>query len=94
MATADKYVINFSDPLKDSFSIKSYTSNGPIFPTFRDSGLLNPIPADTSVAVDSSLLIYGKALPDYGERIGENFIHLLENFSGPGIPVAPISCQS
>jgi hypothetical protein len=37
--------------------------------------------------------LYGKGSPDYGERIQENMIHMLENFSSPNEPVHPIGGQ-
>lgn len=43
--------------------------------------------------VDTSLNLVGKAYPAYGEKIAENFLHLLENFSGPVPPENPIEGQ-
>jgi hypothetical protein len=34
-------------------------------------------------AVDTSLTLVGKGYPNYGEKTAENFLHLLENFTGP-----------
>jgi hypothetical protein len=77
------YIINFTDPLRDSFIIRPYTSNGPKFPTTSE---LN----DSSIAADSTLLIYGKSHPEYGERTDENLLHLLENFAGASEPVIKV----
>lgn len=34
-------------------------------------------------SVDTSLDLVGRGYPDYGRKISENFLHLLENFAGP-----------
>jgi hypothetical protein len=34
-------------------------------------------------AVDTSLNLVGRGYPDYGRKIAENFVHLLENFASP-----------
>jgi len=78
------YIINFTDPLKGNFLIRPYTSNGPKFPT---TSVLN----DTSIAGDSTLLLYGKGHPNYGERTDENLLTLLENFSGASEPVIKVA---
>jgi hypothetical protein len=43
--------------------------------------------------IDTSLNLVGKNYPNYGEKIAENFLHLLENFSGPLPPENPIEGQ-
>lgn len=43
--------------------------------------------------VDTSLSLVGKAYPNYGEKIAENFLHLLENFASPLPPENPIEGQ-
>jgi hypothetical protein len=44
-------------------------------------------------ALDTSLSLVGRGYPNYGEKIAENFLHLLENFSGPIPPENPIEGQ-
>jgi hypothetical protein len=44
-------------------------------------------------AVDTSLSLVGRGYPNYGEKIAESFLHLLENFSGPIPPENPIEGQ-
>jgi hypothetical protein len=83
---ASRYHINFTDPQKGPFTLQPYSSNGTIFPI---SSTLEP----TAVGARTSLLIYGKGHAQYGERIQENIVHLLENFSGPIAPINPISGQ-
>jgi len=43
--------------------------------------------------VDTSLKLVGRGYPNYGEAYAENFLHLLENFSGPIPPENPIEGQ-
>lgn len=80
------YIINFTDLEKDSFVLKPYTSDGFKFPTV---GVLE----DSAISVHSSLVIYGRGHPNYGERTDENLFHLLENFSGGSVPLQPIPGQ-
>lgn len=84
MAILTDYIINYTDPLKGSFIIKPYTSNGPKFPT------TSVRPSSSSVS-NSPLLLYGKGHPNYGERTDENLLHLTENFSGSSAPITDSS---
>jgi hypothetical protein len=79
-------VINFTDPEQGSFNLNAFTSDGLNFPT---STTLN----SSAVAANSTLLFYGKGHPNYGERVNEDLLHLLENFSGASAPKNPISGQ-
>jgi len=47
----------------------------------------------TAVAANTSFVLYGKGHPNYGERIQENLVHLLETMSGSVEPTYPISGQ-
>lgn len=42
---------------------------------------------------DTSLTLVGRGNPNYGEKIAENFLHLLENFASPVAPSNPIEGQ-
>ena len=87
MATG--YEINFTDLVfsaSRSFQLAPYTTNGPVNPN-TDS-----LDAKASGAA-STLLLYGKGSPDYGERIQENMLHLLENFASTVEPVRPVGGQ-
>lgn len=86
MANTLQYVINYTDPLNNPFVVNPYTSNGPTSPI---SMILDP----SATNDNTSLLFYGKGHPNYGERTEENFVHLLESFSGGTAPVSPISGQ-
>lgn len=43
--------------------------------------------------VDTSLSLVGKGYPNYGEKIADNFLHLLENFASHVPPENPIEGQ-
>jgi len=81
------YKINTTDPFNGTtISVADFTSNGPIHPT---SAILE----STAISAGSSLLFYGRGHPSYGERMAENMLNLLENFSGASEPQYPVSGQ-
>lgn len=84
---ATNYSINFTDPLTSrDFQVVPYTTDGIIFPTV--------LQLDSSATqANTSFVIYGKGAPNYGERIQENILHLLENFSGATEPKKPLVGQ-
>jgi hypothetical protein len=43
--------------------------------------------------VDTSLSLVGRGYPNYGQKIAENFVHLLENFASAAPPDNPIEGQ-
>jgi hypothetical protein len=43
--------------------------------------------------IDTSLSLVGKGYPAYGQKVAENFLHLLENFASPVPPQNPIKGQ-
>lgn len=48
---------------------------------------------DNTINTDTSLSIPGRFRTDYGQVIGENFLHLLENFAAPNAPERPVEGQ-
>lgn len=82
----DIYIISPTDNPSQEFTVSPYTSNGNISPI---SDELDP----KAVVSNTSLLFHGKGSDAYGERIQENFYHLLENFSSNTEPLNPISGQ-
>jgi len=85
MATG--YEIDFTDQnALRSFELREYTTNGPVSP---QNGTLD----SKATTASTTLLLYGKGSPNYGERIQENMLHLLENFAGEIEPVYPIPGQ-
>lgn len=49
--------------------------------------------ADGTINTSSSVTLVGKNYAGYGEFLDENFIQMLENFSNPTAPVAPLTGQ-
>jgi len=81
------YIVNFTDPEVTAFTVNPFTTDGPVAPNTLEL-------SSTAVRASSSLLLYGKGHPDYGERIQENLINLMENFSGATEPTFPVSGQT
>jgi len=81
------YIVNFTDPEVTPFNVNSFTTDGPAAPNTLQ---LN----STAVKASTSLLLYGKGHAEYGERIQENLVNLMENFSGATEPTFPISGQT
>lgn len=86
MAILGAYRINFTDPKNGSFVIDPYTVNGTVTP------VTNTLHS-SAVRSSTSLLLPGQYVPNYGESILENLVHLLENFSGSTAPVTPVEGQ-
>jgi len=81
------YRINKSDPFDgNNLPVEEFSANGPIHP-------ISTILAQTATRASTSLLMYGRGHPNYGERLAENMVHLLENFSGATEPKYPINGQ-
>ena len=81
------YIINFTDPANGSFVIKPMTTNGPLTP-------VAPTPLDPqATSANTSLVLLGKGMYQYGERVAEDFVHMLENFAYATSPAYPIQGQ-
>jgi hypothetical protein len=84
------YKIDFTDPVlpgKGSFIVNPNTTDGPLSPT-TDS------PDSSAIDYHTSITLPGMGLVQYGERIGESIVHLLENFASNGHPpVKPTTGQ-
>ena len=79
------FTINFTDPTlpgKTKFQILPNTSDGPIYPT-------SDVPDTSATEIHTSLVLPGMGLVQYGQRINEDLVHLLENFAGTEPPTAP-----
>lgn len=72
------------------FVVQPYTMNGPSSP----DGGVDP----QAATANTTLFLYGKGSPNYGDRIQENLIFMLEHFFSPVEPSFPIPgqlwCQS
>jgi hypothetical protein len=56
-------------------------------------GTIFAVVADGTINTDSSQTIVGKNYAGYGEFLGENFIHLLENAANTSAPGDPLTGQ-
>jgi len=56
-------------------------------------GTIFAVVADGTINTASSVTLVGKNYAGYGEFLDENFIHMLENFSNPTAPSAPLTGQ-
>lgn len=61
-------------------------------PTKTEQVIVPAMPPGINI-VDTSLSLTGRGYPNYGEKIAENFLHLLENFASPEPPENPIEGQ-
>lgn len=70
-----------------SYTVDKYQSNNlqPGWPASVPEGSIN--------ATSTSLKLPGRGVPNYGELIAENFVHILENFAGPSQPLNPVVGQ-
>lgn len=83
----DRYQIDFSDQVADrQFVLAPYTTNGPRSP-------ITTVLDGKATSARTTLLLHGKGVPDYGERIQENLIHVMENFAGTVEPTYPVNGQ-
>jgi hypothetical protein len=82
-----QYIVNFTDPERSAFVVNPFTTDGPVAPNTLEL-------SSSAVTANTSLLLYGKGHVDYGERIQENLINLMENFSGASEPQFPITGQT
>ena len=81
------YTINFTDPANGSFVIKEYTTDGPATPIAQT-------PLDSFAVVGhTSLILLGKGMAEYGDRIAGDIVHMLEHFAYSSPPVYPIEGQ-
>lgn len=79
------YTINFTDPSvpgKTPFVVNPNESDGPIRPIINT-------PDTNATSIHTSIVLPGMGLVQYGERVGESLVHILENFASCTAPVAP-----
>jgi hypothetical protein len=83
------YHINHSDQNPDSsrrIDVTNNTFNGPANP-------YSSVAAPGSTGTELSISLYGKDQVNYGEKIQENLLYLLENFSGITEPTFAVNGQ-
>lgn len=80
------YTVNFTSLSKSPIIVNDNATVGTIGPT---SLTLDPLATTASLPI----LLYGKGVLDWGERIQENLVQVLENFDGNTAPVYPTNGQ-
>lgn len=90
------YIIHFTNSLsgdanaKDPIVVEDYKLDGPVGPNDA-TATTNPdlTPGNNPLLghPSTSILLYGRGSPNYGERIQENLIHLMEHFYSDEPPV-------
>lgn len=87
------YRIRFTDPSSvtqtnkvGSFIIEPFTTNGTNVPT-------GSLPDANANAADTSIVLHGKGMPDFGETTATALLNMLEHFAGPIPPNNPVNGQ-
>jgi len=83
---AQSYIIQFADLTKSSFIVSPYSADGP--KSSSDSTFINH-----AVRASTTLKLYGKGTPEYGEGFEQNLVYMLENFANSTDPVYSIEGQ-
>jgi hypothetical protein len=86
------YVIKRTDPANGSFVVQSDQINGTTRPG-NAAFYTNPSTGLTALASNTSLVIAGRGITDYGELVQNNLVYLTENFAGPTRPLTPLQGQ-
>lgn len=81
------YIAHFTDPQTAPFAVNPFTVNGVRFPLLPKSTSSNL--EFNATDARSSIPFYGKGVSNYGERIQENILQILENFAGSTAPEQP-----
>lgn len=83
---ATEYQLNFTDQSLGPITIAPYTTDGPLNPNSN-------LPDPKSTKVSTSLLFYSRGMPNYGERLQENMLQMMEHFASSTEPTFPIPGQ-
>lgn len=86
------YVIKRSDPANGSFIVQSDQIDGTTRP-WNAALYTNPVSALTALSSNSSLVIAGRGITDYGELVQNNLQYLMENFAYKTRPLTPSQGQ-
>lgn len=81
------YIFKFTDPDKAPFIVKQYGANGPLTPNATTP--LYPIAG----SANTSNIFVGKGIPNYGDVVQTNVLHLTENFANSTAPAYAIEGQ-
>lgn len=84
MTTTGTYTLNWSGFTKPPIVIQPFDYNGPVHSTSEQPVTVNAA---------TSIVLPGKHVGDYGERVNETIIRMLEHFAGPIPPSKPTDGQ-
>ena len=82
------YVIKRSDPANGSFIVQSDQVDGTSRP-WNAALYVNPVSSLTALTSNSSLVLAGRGITDYGELVLNNLIYLMEHFAYKSRPLTP-----
>jgi hypothetical protein len=86
------YLIKHTDPANGSFLVQDDQIDGTNMPW--DAALyVNPVSSLTALTSNSSLVIPGRGITDYGELIANDLIHAMEHFAYRSRPLTPAQGQ-
>jgi hypothetical protein len=86
------YVIKRSDPANGSFLVQSDQIDGTTRPW--SAGLyVNPVSGLTALSSNSSLVLAGRGITDYGELVQNDLVYLMEHFAYKSRPLTPVQGQ-
>lgn len=86
------YTIQYSDPANGSFQVPSDSINGTTYPW--NAGLYtNPVSGLSAVTSNTSLVLAGRGITDYGELVQNNLVYLMEHFAYQTRPLTPVQGQ-
>ncbi len=87
------YVFNLTDPSKSSFVVQPYTINGPMTPVNASPLYSNPDTGVIASTANTTLVLVGKGIPEYGEVIQQDMLYMLEHFANATRPQYPTEGQ-
>lgn len=86
------YVLKRSDPANGSFIVQSDQIDGTVRP-WSAALYVNPVTSLTALSSNSSLVMAGLGITDYGELVQNNLIYLMEHFAYKSRPLTPMQGQ-
>jgi hypothetical protein len=89
---ATTYTFRFTDPLKSEFYVAAYTGDGWENPNSSSTLMLNA-DGNTATSANTTLKLYGKGMPEYGQGVMQDLIYVLENFANSESPKGAIEGQ-
>lgn len=89
---ATTYTFRFTDPSKAEFYVAAYTGDGWENPNSSSTLMLNA-DGNTATSANTTLKLYGKGMPEYGQGVMQDLIYVLENFANDEAPKGAVEGQ-